>query len=94
MLVEDDHVVEAFSTKCADDLSTTALAPRRPHGCSDGIDTDPLGPLPKVAPVHCIAIAEQVPRVVAPRRGLDQLTPHPGGRVGIPSCFVKRRQAL
>src|SRR5437588_1007420 len=78
-LVEDDHVVETLSPEYADDAFDDRVRTRRSNGCSDGIDTDPSGLLVEVGAIDRVPIAEQVPRLIAPGRRLDQLTPHPGG---------------
>jgi hypothetical protein len=65
-----------FDRCCSLDDSVRA---RSPNGCHDAVDADALSTPPKVTTVHCIPIAQQMARRVAPGRCLHQLSPHPGG---------------
>ena len=80
VLVEDDHVVETLSPKRPDDCLDDSIRARSPNGCHETVDTDPSGSLAEVPARDTIAIAEQMAWRVAPRRRLDDLAPHPGGR--------------
>ena len=67
LLVQDDHSLD------------DGVRPRRSNRRGDGVDTDPSGSLAEVTSVHRIPITEQVARLLAPGRRLDQLAPDPGG---------------
>ena len=84
VLVEDDHVVQTLSAKCADhSLVDDRVRTRRTNRRGDDIDTDAPSALAEVAPVYRVPITEQVPRLAPPGCRLDQLTPDPrGSRVG------------
>ena len=56
LLIEDDQVVETLAPERADNAFGDRVRTRRSNGCSDGIDADPAGPLPEVAPVDRIPI--------------------------------------
>jgi hypothetical protein len=46
LLIQDDEVVQTLAAECPDNAFSNRVRPSRPHGCSDGIDTDPSGALP------------------------------------------------
>ena len=83
VFVEDDEVVETLAAKRPDDSFRNSVRTRRVNGRGDRVDADPSGALAEVATIDRIAIALQMPWLVAPGCCLDQLTPDPrGGRVG------------
>ena len=68
VLVEDDHVVQTLSAKCADhSLVDDRVRTRRTNRRGDDIDTDAPSALAEVAPVYRVPITEQVPRLAPPR---------------------------
>ena len=76
-------MVQTFSTQGPDESFDDRIRTRACYGRGDGVDTDPSGPLAEVAAIDHIMIMEQMAWLGAPRRGLDQLSPHPGrSRVG------------
>jgi len=76
----NDQVVEALSTQRPDDAFHNRVRTRRSNGRGDGVDTDAAGALAEVMAVDCIAVPQQMARLLSPGRGLDELPPHPGSR--------------
>src|SRR5207249_3758471 len=46
----------------------------------DGVDANAARTLAEIAPIDRVAIAQQMPRLLAPGRRFDHLPPDPGGR--------------
>ena len=80
VFAEDDQVIQAFSAECPDDSFGDCICRWRMNRRRDGSDTNPSGASPKVAAIHRVAVVQQMARLVAPRRRLDDLSPHPGRR--------------
>jgi hypothetical protein len=80
VLVNFDEVVQALSAPSLDDSFSHCVCTRRPSRRANCVDADASGVLTGIAAIDSIAISDQMPRLVAPGRGLDHLSPHPGSR--------------
>src|SRR2546426_7989565 len=82
-LVEDDQMVEALATQRADQPLGDGVRLRRTDGRQDRLDGDAGSARDEGAAVTAVAVADQVARLLAPRRRRDQLAPDPlGVRMG------------
>jgi hypothetical protein len=73
LLVQDDHVVQAFTADTSDQPFDVRVLPRTPWG--DDHFSDPHVPysLPKRGTVDAIPIVQEIPRGLVPREGIDDL---------------------
>src|SRR5919108_2442790 len=82
LLVEDDEMVQAFAAQGADEPFADRVGTRARYGRGNGVDPNASGALAEVVPIDRIPVAEQMARLLSPRRRFDHLAPHPGrGRV-------------
>jgi len=83
LFVQHDDVVQTFSTECSDDTFGDRVRTWRSNGRCDAVDSHLSGSLAEIVAVDSVAIAQQVPRLLAPGCCVDQLTPDPrSSRVG------------
>src|SRR6266487_4510379 len=78
LLVQDDDVVKALSAQGPDHSFRDGIRHWRVDRSGDSVDADALGALSEVAAIDGIPIVEQMAWFLAPRRGRDDLPPHPG----------------
>ena len=76
-LIHDDKVVQALAPERADHALRDGVRLRRLHRNQDRLNPDGPGPPHEVTAVCAIAVAKQVPRLLPPRGGFEQLTPDP-----------------
>ena len=83
-LVQDDHVVQAFAADTPDQPLDVRILPRTPRGDHDLLDPHVPHPLPKGGAVDAVAIAQEIPRGLVPREGVNDLLGGPlrGGMLG------------
>src|SRR5262245_10780923 len=72
-LVQDDHVVQAFTADTPDQPLDVRILPRTPWGDHDLLDPHMLDPLPKGSAIDAVPIAQEIPRGLVPREGLNDL---------------------
>ena len=79
-LVQDDHVVQAFAADAANEPFHVGILPWALGGDDDLFDPHVPHPLPNVRPVETITVAQEIPRGLVPREGLNDLLRRPLGR--------------
>jgi len=79
-LVDDDHVVQTLSAKRPHDSLSDGVCPRSAHGRPHSGDPEAPEPRIELFAVRGVSVVNQVTRLATPRRGIDQLLPHPSGR--------------
>jgi hypothetical protein len=80
-LVQDDHVVQAFTADTPDQPLDVRILPRRARGHHDLLDSHMPDALPKVGALDIIAIAQQIAWSYVPGEGFHRLL----------SCPLRRR---
>jgi len=81
-LVHNDQVVQTLPSQRPDEALGDRVRLRCLHRRQDGLDADPGGARDEGGTVATVTVAEEVLRLVAPRRGGDELAPDPvGGRM-------------
>jgi hypothetical protein len=78
--VQDDHVVQAFTPNTPNQPLDIRILPRTPGGDYDLFDPHMLYPLPKGSAIDAVPIAQEIPRGLVPREGLNDLLGGPRGR--------------
>jgi hypothetical protein len=71
--VQDNHVVQAFAADTPDQAFDVRILPGTPRGDEDLFDPHVPHPLPKGGPVDTITVAQEIPRSLVPREGVDHL---------------------
>ena len=79
-LVQDDAVVEARAPEGADHPLRDRVGPGCPDRGEQDLDPQGPGPTAEVPSVDGVRVAHEVAGRPAPRGGLEQLPPDPGGR--------------
>jgi hypothetical protein len=75
-------VVQTLPSQRSDETLGDRVGLRCLHRRQDGLDADPGGARDEGGTVGTVTVPEDVMRLVAPRRGGDQLAPDPvGGRM-------------
>jgi hypothetical protein len=72
-LVQDNHVVQAFAADTPDQPLDVRILPRTPWGDHDLLDPHMLYPLPKGSAIDAVPIAQEIPRGLVPREGINDL---------------------
>ncbi len=76
-VVDDDDVVEAFSSYGTDQALNIRVLPGRARGCEHFFDAEAAHSVAELSAVDVIAVAEQVPRSCVEREGLHDLLGSP-----------------
>jgi len=79
-LIEDDHMIEALSTDRTDVAFAIGILPGRARCSNDFLDAHVLDAISERPTVDPIAIADQEPRGLVERKGLDDLLRRPFSR--------------
>ena len=98
-LMQDDHVVKAVAADIPDQPLDVRILPWTPRGDHDFLDPHVAHALPKRGPVNAVAIAQEIPRGLVPREGINDLiswmsartSRATAGRPGLP-CWLSCRQ--
>jgi len=72
-LVQDDHVVQAFTAETPNQPLDVRILPRTPWGDHDLLDPHMLYPLPEGSAIDVVPIAQEIPRGLVPREGINDL---------------------
>jgi hypothetical protein len=72
-LVQDDHVVQAFAPETPDEPLHVWILLRTPGGDHHFLDSHVPYSLPKRGPVDAVPIAQEIPRGLVPREGINDL---------------------
>jgi len=80
-LVQDHHVIQAFAADAPDQPFDVGVLPGTPWGNQHFFNVHVLHTLPKRGAIDPVAIAQQIPRGLVPRKGVHHLlgTPRGGG---------------
>ncbi len=78
--VQHNEVVETLSPQGANHSLGNSVRRWRVDQTGDGVDADASGALTKVTAIDSVTIMQQMVWLVAPRCGLDHLSPDPGRR--------------
>jgi hypothetical protein len=73
LLVQDDHVVQAFTAETSDQPFGVRVLPRTPWGDDHFLAPHVPYSLPKRGTVDAIPIAQEIPRGLVPREGINDL---------------------
>src|SRR5215813_1091766 len=76
-LVQDDHVVQAVAANAPDQPFDIRILPRTAGGDDDLFDPHMPYPLPKGPAIDLVPIAQQIPRGLVPREGINDLLRRP-----------------
>ncbi len=83
LFVQHNEVVETLSPQGANHSLGNSVRRWRVDQTGDGVDADASGALTKVTAIDSVTIMQQMVWLVAPRCGLDHLSPDPGRAVGL-----------
>jgi hypothetical protein len=72
-LMQDDHVIEAFAADTPNEPLDERSLPRTPRGDHYLFDPQLLYPLPKRGTIDAVPIAQEIPRGLVPREGINDL---------------------
>src|SRR5919198_507850 len=72
-LVQDDHMVQAFTADTPDQPLDVRILPRTPGGDHNLLDPHMLYPLPKGSAIDAVPITQEIPRGLVPREGINDL---------------------
>src|SRR2546430_8469450 len=78
-LVQNDHMVQAFTTDTPDEPLDVRILPWTPGGDHDLLDPHMLYPLPKGSAIDAVPITQEIPRGLIPRKGFHHLLSRPCG---------------
>ena len=89
--VQDEHVVQALATDAPDESLDVGVLPRTSRGDEHFFDAHVSHPPPTGGAIDAVSIAQEIPRGLAPGKGLDDLLGRPW-RSGV-FCDVKTHDA-
>jgi hypothetical protein len=87
-LVQDDHVVQAFTANTPNEPLDVRILPRTPGGDHDLLDPHMLHPLPKRGAIDPVPIAQEIAWRFFPRECIHDLLGGPRG------CATKRTDTM
>jgi hypothetical protein len=89
--MQDQHMIETFTTDGADKPLAHCIGFRCTEWCLEDCDACPLGDSPHMLSILAIVIAQQITRSLAEGRGLPDLLSYP--RVGGLTCHFDMHHA-
>src|SRR5438876_9739870 len=81
LLVDDDEMVKTLSAQGPDHSLRDGVGLWRVDRRGDCADANTQSAVPKIAAIDGVPIVDEMAWFLAPRRGLDELPPHPGRRL-------------
>jgi hypothetical protein len=73
LLVQDDHLIQTRAADAPNEALDIRMLPRTAPGNHHLLDSHVLDALPKSCPIDTVAIAQEIPRCLIPRKRLNDL---------------------